>query len=165
MSGSAAQFGAELDGAWLDATTADEGAIADMYVRGYQLLVGLAAVDAGAHRAGMEPFEGTPPTSTFERDPRRTYPRPGDGLARAVSAGFRIGDYIGYRDAARARGGYQYGVMIQTPAQRPIFGFPAGSRPAISPKAPEGDWGKVYEILDAELPRAREAALREAWAR
>jgi hypothetical protein len=153
------QFAAALDHAAHAPERAIEATVRIHYVAAYRSFLGMAAVDTGLHRAAFVPVagEGGGPSLTWEKG--RSYPSPGDGLARTIASGFRAGDRIGFEDRAQTKKGFRYGIMIQTPAQRVLLGFPAGSRPAVSPKAPEGDYGKVYERLLAEVPRDLEYAL------
>lgn len=158
----AAQFGAALQHTVNAIEDAHTAAVRIRYVAAYRRFLGLAPVDTGAHRAGFEPFAGEPTGSTFVRDPEGDYPHPGDGLARTVASGYQLGDKIGFADQARTRGGFAYGIMIQPPADRPLFGFPAGSKPAVSAKAPAGDWALVYRDLEEHLPGEIEIRVAKA---
>lgn len=161
----AAQFGAALDHQAHAPERALEATVRIHFVGAYRRLTGLAPVLTGLHRAAATPVsgEGGGPSTVWERD--RDYPHPGDGLARTIAAGFKPGDRIGIEDRAVTKTGFPYGIMIQPPAKRPLFGFPAGSRPAVSPKAPEGDYAVVYEEEEATIYRDLEIALRreEGW--
>ena len=157
----AAQFAAALDHAAAGVEDALTSTVRIHFVSGYRDFLGLAPVDTGLHRAALAPFKGESSGGTITRDRDRDYPSPGDGLARTVAAGFKLGDTIGFEDQAKTDRGFAYGIMIQTPKQRSLLGFPAGSRPAVSPKAREGSYGKVYERWLEEVPRDLEAAVQK----
>lgn len=161
MGMTAAKFAAALEHTGNQIAKQTEATVRIFFVGAWRDVLGLAPVDTGAHRAAV-PYEGTAPPGTFVRRPGDQYPHPGDGLARIVASGFNLGDRIAFSDRARTANGFPYGIMIQPPADRPTFGYPAGSRPAISRAAPRGDYAVVWGELQREFPPAWEAAVEQA---
>lgn len=160
MSVGAAKFRIELARAGKALEDATVRTVQDEFIGAYRDVAGLAPVDTGAHRVA-EAFKGKPSGARIVRHPEDQWAHPGDGPARQVAAGFRLGDTIGMIDIAVTPRGVTYGQWIQPPADRPIFGFGAGSKPAISKQAPRGDYAVVWKELDREFFPALEGAIRE----
>lgn len=160
-----AQFNAAMDHAVEGLSTATDETVKIFFVGAYRDVSGLAPVDTGAHRAGVAPFKGSSAPAALVRRPEDSYPHPSDGLARTIAASFRSerGDRIAIADTAVSPKGFPYGIVIQPPADRPLFGFPAGSKPAVSRQAPRGDFAVVYKRVRDEFPVALEAAIEREW--
>lgn len=160
----AAQFAAALDHQAHAPERALEATVGIHFVGAYRRVTSIAVRDTGLHGAAVPALgDNSGGDIVWERD--RDYPHPGDGLARTIAASFKAGDRISFKDPGVTEDGFRYGITLQTPAQRVLFGFPAGTKPAGSKQAPEGDYGLVYEEEEATIYRDLEIALRkeEGW--
>ena len=144
-----AEFRREMEAAKTLPAQALETTVREQFVDKWRMFLGLAPVRSGAHRAST-PYRGELP-GAWTRTEGATYPHPGDGPARAIAEAYRAGERIGFGDRAQTKRGFLPGIMIQSPASRPLFGFPAGSRPAVSPQAPAGDYALVWRALQQDF--------------